>query len=127
MRSLLLLPFILLTALPAEGRESQRGYSNQCFKTVYREEYVPGTQHSRGYVKAWEDKVEVPCQHRREPQPYPMPHIEEDTNSCIEGSIMGGLLGGGLGGALSTQENWIWSIPTGIVGGAMVGCQMDGG
>ena len=31
-----------------------------------------------------------------------------------------------IGGVLSKKENWIWAIPTGIVGGAMVGCQVDG-
>ncbi len=50
-----------------------------------------------------------------------------DDNSCAEGTVAGGLLGGALGGILSKKENWIWSIPTGIVGGAMVGCQVDGG
>ena len=50
-----------------------------------------------------------------------------DDNSCIEGTVAGGLLGGALGGVLSTQENWIWSIPLGVVGGAMTGCQVDGG
>ena len=50
-----------------------------------------------------------------------------DDNSCAEGTVAGGLLGGALGGVLSKKENWIWAIPTGIVGGAMVGCQVDGG
>ena len=50
-----------------------------------------------------------------------------DNNSCIEGTISGGLLGGAAGGVLAKKENWIWSIPTGIVSGAMIGCQVDGG
>ena len=50
-----------------------------------------------------------------------------DNNSCIEGTVAGGLLGGAAGGVLAKKENWIWSIPTGIVGGAMIGCQVDGG
>ena len=50
-----------------------------------------------------------------------------DDNSCVEGTVAGGILGGALGGVLSTKDNWIWSIPTGIVGGALVGCQVDGG
>ena len=51
----------------------------------------------------------------------------QDTNSCIEGTIAGGVLGGALGGTLAKKENWIWSIPVGVVGGAIVGCQIDGG
>ena len=33
---------------------SQAGYSNQrsCFKTEYREEYIPGTEDNPGYVKS---------------------------------------------------------------------------
>ena len=50
-----------------------------------------------------------------------------DDNSCIEGTVAGGLLGGALGGVLSKKENWIWAIPTGMVAGSMVGCQVDGG
>ena len=121
MKSLLLIPLILLTSLPAEGRQSQAGWSRQCFKTVYREEYVPGTANRRGYVRSWTEKVERPC------RPDQTQSIHHEDNSCVEGSILGGIIGAGIGGAAATQENWIWSIPAGIVSGAMVGCQIDGG
>ena len=52
---------------------------------------------------------------------------KEDNNSCLEGTLTGGVLGGALGGALAKKDNWIWSIPAGAVGGALVGCQVDGG
>ena len=52
---------------------------------------------------------------------------EEDDNSCLERTLAGGVLGGALGGALAKKDNWIWSIPAGAVGGALVGCQVDGG
>lgn len=56
------------------------------------------------------------------------PELEvQDANSCIEGTLAGGVLGGALGGTLARKENWIWSIPAGVVGGAIVGCQIDGG
>ena len=44
--------------------DSQAGYSSErkCFKTEYREEYVPGTEDSPGYVKSWKDTVEVTCE-----------------------------------------------------------------
>ena len=51
----------------------------------------------------------------------------EDDNSCLEGTLAGGVLGGALGGALAKKDNWILSIPAGAVGGALVGCQVDGG
>ena len=51
----------------------------------------------------------------------------EDTNSCIEGTIAGGLVGAGLG-ALVTQGRGRWlGVPVGAVGGALLGCQIDGG
>ena len=95
--------------------DSQPGYSNQrsCFKTEYREEYIPGTEDNPGYVKSWKDTVEVPCEdvnpdvgwrkHPSPTRPYYRRHVTvyEDTNDCSDGKIAGGLLGGGLGAAVS--------------------------
>ena len=124
MKQLLFIPLLLVISLPVEARRQSSGYSNQCFEEVYREEYIPGTVNNPGRVRRWTEQREVPCSGSRQPVPSQAP---VDDNSCIEGSILGGILGGGLGGVLSTQENWIWSIPTGVVGGAMMGCQIDGG
>lgn len=139
MKHLLLVPLLLLSTMPAFGRQAQTGYSNQCFEEVYREEYIPGTVNSPGRVRRWTEQKEVPCAGGRTtyhedygdgyrgglvPQ-RPQHHV--DDNSCIEGSILGGIAGGALGGVAATQENWIWSIPAGVVGGAVVGCQIDGG
>ena len=133
-----LLPIALASALvlpvPAMA-ESQRGYSTErtCYKEVYREEYIPGTKDNPGRIRTWFEEKEVPCERGTRPWRNPEnttgpgPIIEEDENSCVEGSILGGIIGGGLGGVLSNQENWIWSIPTGVVGGSMIGCQIDGG
>lgn len=66
---------------------------------------------------------------RRDREPIRQPERAQNTddNSCIEGSILGGIAGGGLGAALSRGDGRWWAIPTGIVGGALVGCQVDGG
>lgn len=105
---------------PAMAQQvSQPGYSktSQCFKDEYREEYVPGTKDSPGYVKKWSEKVEIPCD---------APTAVEGT-SCIEGSVIGGLLGAGAGAALSRGNGrWI-GVPVGAAAGALVGCQVDGG
>ena len=62
------------------------------------------------------------------PPPLVQPELNTaDNNSCIEGTVAGGVLGGALGGTLAKKDNWIWSIPTGAVAGAIVGCQVDGG
>ena len=133
---------IAASAMPADAKPSRYssspGYAEEekCFRKEYREEYVPGTSRNPGYVKKYHKRVKVPCERPTfMPQTTPHYHHEEqhpnvgnvDNNSCAEGTVAGGLLGGALGGVLSKKENWIWSIPTGIVGGAMVGCQVDGG
>jgi len=116
----------------------QPGYSNQrsCFKTEYREEYIPGTEDNPGYVKSWKDTVEVPCEDdhhdvgwRTPTRPYYRRHVTvyEDTNDCSDGTAAGAILGGGLGAVLSRGDGRWWAIPTGIVTGAMLGCQVDGG
>ena len=126
-----------------ENDSSQAGYSNQrtCHKTEYREEYIPGTEDSPGYVKSWKDTVEVPCDdanigwhrphrpHRPSDRPYYRRHVTvyEDTNDCSEGTIAGGILGGGLATAISRGKDQWWAIPTGIITGAMIGCDIDGG
>ncbi len=108
--------------------------STNCFKKVYREEYIPGTGPSNpGRVRSGYKRQKVACAHSGARQTYPQPTWIEprrgkvDDNSCIEGSIIGGIAGGGLGGTLATKDNWIWSIPAGVIGGAMLGCQVDGG
>ena len=119
---------------------SQPGYSNQrsCFKTEYREEYIPGTEDNPGYVKSWKDTVEVPCEdsnvgwHRpRRPteRPYYRRHVTvyEDTNDCTDGKMAGLLLGGGAGAALSRGDGRWWAIPLGAVIGSHIGCDIDGG
>ena len=111
-------------------------YEENCYKKVER--YIPGyyDRHGNwrhGYVKRHTKKV--PCGGYYVPQTAPHYHYEEehpnmghvDNNSCVEGTVAGGLLGGALGGVLSKKENWIWAIPSGVVGGAMIGCQVDGG
>jgi len=133
---------LLLSSTPTLAGEQQAGYSNQrsCFKTEYREEYIPGTEDNPGYVKSWKDTVEVPCKDdhpdvgwRRYPSPPSRPYyrrhvtVYEDTNDCSDGTAAGAILGGGLGAVLSRGEGRWWAIPTGVVTGAMLGCQVDGG
>ena len=139
----------LSAATPALAGDYQRGYSHErtCFKSEYREEYVPGTENNPGYVKSWKDTVEVPCEdaptYRTDPnpdigrntRPVPMPsyrrHItvyeDVDTNDCSDGTVAGALLGGGLAGFGSRGKDRWWAIPGGIIGGAMLGCAVDGG
>ena len=134
----------LSACTPAVAGESQAGWSHErtCFKSEYREEYIPGTKNDPGYVKSWKETVEVPCEDAPTyTDPYPdvgrrssgtyRRHVtvyeDVDTNDCSEGTIAGGLLGGGLAGFGSRGKDRWWAIPAGIIGGSMVGCAMDGG
>lgn len=112
---------------PALADYYQEGGSRTttCMKKVYREEYIPGTSRSNpGRVRSWYERKKVPCAPKRARRTQ---RPEVDDNSCIEGSIIGGIAGGAAGGTLATKKNWIWSIPAGVIGGALVGCQVDGG
>ena len=136
----------LSACTPAIAGESQAGYSHQrtCFKSEYREEYIPGTEDNPGYVKSWKETVEVPCEDTPthvHPDPHPdvgrgssgtyRRHVtvyeNVDTNDCSDGTVAGALLGGGLAGFGSRGKDRWWAIPSGIIGGAMLGCAVDGG
>ena len=124
---------LLLTTTPILADDYQRGYasSRTCFKTEYREEYIPGNEDSPGYVKSWKETIEVPCHDedvaRRTYRRHVTVYENVDTNDCSEGTLAGGLLGGGLATAISSGKDRWWAIPTGIIGGAMIGCDIDGG
>ena len=105
--------------------EYQRGFSSSktCTRNEYREEYIPGTRKDPGYVKKWEETVEVPCPGSNST----INQDEFDNNDCSEGKIAGGILGGGLATAISRGKDRWWAIPAGVIGGSMVGCEVDGG
>ena len=107
--------------------EYQRGYSSSrtCTRNEYREEYIPGTRNDPGYVKKWEETVEVPCPDSSVRSKNK--NEELDNNDCSEGKIAGGILGAGFATAISRGKDRWWAIPAGLVGGSMVGCQVDGG
>ena len=80
----------LSACTPAVAGEYQAGYSHErtCFKSEYREEYVPGTEDSPGYVKSWKDRVEVPCEdYPRDPNPDIVEGLVElivGTSPCMK-------------------------------------------
>ena len=132
---------ILLSASPVFASQRpgyspsyQEGYSETttCFKEQYREEYVPGTKDSPGYIKSWTDTIEYPCKRtkvRRTPDNIhrTRTYEEYDTNDCSDGKIAGALLGGGAAAAMSRGDGRWWAIPLGAVVGGTIGCDIDGG
>ncbi len=125
---------LLLSSTPVVADDYQPGYSSSrsCYRSEYREEYVPGTEDSPGYVRSWKETIEFPCERNRATIITPRRtvverHYEVDDNDCTDGKIAGGILGGGLGAALSQGDGRWWAIPLGVVGGSMIGCDIDGG
>ena len=90
-----------------------------CTRTEYREEYIPGTKASPGYVRNYEIDVEIPCNGGRAKK--------IDDNDCKDGKIAGLLLGGGAGAAMSRDDGRWWAIPLGAVIGSKIGCEAAGG
>tara|TARA_B100000927_G_scaffold280594_1_gene265312 strand:+ start:96 stop:497 length:402 start_codon:yes stop_codon:yes gene_type:complete len=118
--------------IPAEAghRYERYHYRNEvCTKTVTKEIYHPPyttyNPGKYGYIEYDSYDIEVPC--RRHRRHYNTSPSEPDTNDCSEGTAIGALLGGAGAAAISENDAYIWSIPLGIVGGAMAGCQIDGG
>ena len=124
---------LALTPVSALADDYQAGYSTSrnCFKTEYREEYIPGNADSPGYVQSFHETIEVPCKHSQESLRRGgytrKTTIEFDNNDCTDGKIAGGLLGGGLGAALSRDDGRWWAIPLGAVLGSRIGCEIEGG
>ena len=121
---LLLASLIALTPISASADEYQRGYASSkiCYRSEYREEYVPGTAANPGYVKSWHDTVEYPCAGTTR-----VIQQDDDGNDCTDGKVAGAILGGGAGAALSRDDGRWWAIPLGVVVGSKIGCDAAGG
>ena len=130
---ILLASLIALTPVSTLASEYQEGYSasRNCFKTEYREEYIPGTADNPGYVHSFQETIEVPCRHSadslRNGGYTRKTTIEYDNNDCTDGKIAGGILGGGLAAAVSRGDGRWWAIPLGVVAGSKIGCDAAGG
>ena len=96
--------------------------SQTCWKSVYKEEYVPGTRENPGYVTSSNEYIQVPCEKDKS-----ISKQKVDNNDCTDGKIAGALLGGGAGAAMSRGDGRWWAIPLGAVVGSKIGCDIDGG
>ena len=96
MKTLLATVLFLTTPIGVLADDYQAGYSstNRCYRSEYREEYIPGTENDPGYVKAWKETIEYPCS-RSQIESNPnnttrtRTYEEYDTNDCSEGTVVG--------------------------------------
>ena len=62
----LLASLLALTPVSASAEyvDSRSGYAHtqKCYRSEYREEYIPGTKKDPGYVRTFSELLEVPCQ-----------------------------------------------------------------
>jgi len=125
---------LALTPVSVLADDYQRGYSSSksCYRSEYREEYIPGTEDQPGYVRSWKETIEFPCERNRATITRPTRtvverHYEVDDNDCTDGKVAGGILGGGLAAAISRGDGRWWAIPLGVVAGSAIGCDAAGG
>ena len=129
----LLASLLALTPVSASAEYigSQSGYAHtqKCYRSEYREEYIPGSEDNPGYVKSWKETIEYPCNtpDRGTRRQVIERQYEVDDNDCTDGKVAGAILGGGVGAALSRDEGRWWAIPLGVVTGSAIGCDIDGG
>ena len=128
---ILLASLVAIIPLTALADDYQAGYSTteKCYRTEYREEYIPGSEDNPGYVKSWKETIEYPCNtpDRGTRRQVIERQYEVDDNDCTDGKVAGAILGGGVGAALSRDEGRWWAIPLGVVTGSAIGCDIDGG
>ena len=114
-----------------EAYTSQKGYAyeEKCFRYEYREDYIPGTSTSPGFVKSYKERVSVPCsttssafsryQYDSNPKIEYVNYVT--SKNCNGSTTLGGLLGGGIAASLSKKDAYGWAIPLGAVLGAGIG------
>ena len=129
----LLASLLALTPVSASAEyvDSRSGYAHtqKCYRSEYRDEYIPGSEDNPGYVKSWKETIEYPCNtpDRGTRRQVIERQYEIDENDCTDGKVAGAILGRGIGAALSQDEGRWWAIPLGVVTGSAIGCDIDGG
>ena len=127
---LLLASLIALTPVSASADDviGWETTSKTCYRETYREEYIPGTREDPGFIKTYNELIEVPCRSKiSNPIIKRETVVEYDDNDCTDGKVAGAVLGGGLGAAISRDDGRWWAIPLGAVIGSKIGCDAAGG
>ena len=107
--------FLLHSPVSAHDSTFYSYEKDECFRKIYREKYIPGDSLNPGYVKSWEEHLNIPCNNN---QKRKTAEIEDNiskvkTKKCNE--TLGALFGGGVAASLSAVDAYGWSIPLGLV------------
>ena len=129
---LLLASLIALTPVSASADDviQWETTSKTCYRETYREEYIPGTREDPGFIRTYNELIEVPCRRddvASDPVIRRETVVEYDDNDCTDGKVAGALLGGAAGAAMSRDDGRWWAIPLGAVIGSKIGCDAAGG
>ena len=113
------LALLLFLPIPSYANNYYSNYSqdNKCYRNVYREKYIPGTASNPGYIRQWEERVQVNCNYSgySNSTNYGKNNYSQNNSRSCERSTIGALLGGGLAAGLSAVDAYGWSIPLGAV------------
>ena len=128
---LLLASLVALTPISASAEDviGWETTSKTCYRETYREEYIPGTKEDPGFIRTYNELIEVPCRNDVTSEPIIKREtvVEYDDNDCRDGKVAGALLGGAAGAAMSRDDGRWWAIPLGAVVGSKIGCDAAGG
>ena len=107
--------FLLHSPLRAHESSFYSYEKDECFRTIYKEKYIPGDSLNPGYVRSWEEQINIPCGNN---QTRKTEKIENNiskvkTKKC--NGTLGALVGGGVAASLSAVDAYGWSIPLGLV------------
>jgi len=113
---LLIISILLISHSPVISHESNfySSEKDKCFKTIYKEKYIPGDSQNPGYVTSWEEHLNIPCNYKKiykKEEISKTPSVK--TKKCNE--TLGSLVGGGIAASLSAVDAYGWSIPLGLV------------
>ena len=88
---------------------------DECFRTIYKEKYIPGDSHNRGYVRSWEENLNITCSNNQIRKTADIENNNLKVKTKKFNKTLGALVGGGVAASLSAVDAYSWSIPLGLL------------
>ena len=61
MKKLILILLLIPSPILSHDYHSSFKHNNKCYGNVYREKYIQGNIQKTGYVRKWEETINIPC------------------------------------------------------------------